>query len=598
MENYQTQFRGFDISWYTKNKTKSFLKKLGTSFGFVIILMPIFGIILSIGNATKVNLLINIGSILFSNIGIWFALAIIIGFTSNKGVAVYCGILSYLVFNVFIWASIKDNSVNKNLFDIWFWKDLQKNLYLSKLFFGGLETFNSGVIGGILVGTYVTFIYKKFKDINLPKGLEFFAKERFVIILTIIFSMVFASLFIMVWPIFGYVLSMMGSVVAKSPIGLDAFIFRTIQRMLIPFGSNLLWQSPMWYTQVGGDLNSYQQDLLIQYLLRESQGENLAIVTELLNIKEKGFGQEEITTIFKNYLGESDFNLIECSLNIWFKETESIFQSNPSGDQIIWNIVSTNKYITVDDCWNVGLRVSRFISGGYINSIFILPTLSLTLLLMTPKGEKRSKMGIYITAALTAMLVGVTEPVEYLFCYSMPLFYFAIYCPLNGILAMLTSLFKVKLGTSFSTGIFDFILSGIIPTANGVNTKIWIIPIVGVIASIFIFIVAFFWFKKFNREENNDIINAKLLRDSIYKLIEDFGGIKNILSYQLTQKDLTIKFKNANNAINLFDHFEKIEKKEDTMIFSIIDNNKEKTEILNFIISNKNKKKIFKKELQ
>ncbi|ALD66395.1 PTS transporter subunit EIIC [Spiroplasma cantharicola] len=597
MENYQTQFRDFDISWYTKNKTKSFLKKLGTSFGFVIILMPIFGIILSIGNATKLSLLTNIGSILFSNIGIWFALAIIIGFTSNKGVAVYCGILSYLVFNVFIWASIKNND-NKNLFNIWFWHDLQRNLYLSKLFFGGLETFNSGIIGGILVGSYVTFIYKKFKDINLPKGLEFFAKERFVIILSVLFSIIAACLFIIIWPIFGFLLSMIGSIVAKSPIGLDAFIFRTIQRMLIPFGSNLLWQSPMWYTQVGGDLNSYQQDLLIQYLLRVTESENLSIINELLNINQKGFGQDEITKIFQNNLNNADFAKIEENINFWFKETESIFATNPSGDQIIWNIVSNNKYITVDDCWNVGLRVSRFISGGYINSIFILPTLSLTLLLMTPKGEKRSKMGIYITAALTAMLVGVTEPVEYLFCYTMPLFYFVIYCPLNGLLAMLTSLFKVKLGTSFSTGLFDFILSGVVPTANGVNTRIWIIPIIGIIASIFIFTIAFFWFKKFNKEENIINIEAKLLRDSIYILIDDFGGLKNIALYQLTQKELIIKFKNNNNVSNLFEHFQKIERTNESTIFTINESNKEKVEVLSFIIANRNNKTKFKKELK
>ncbi|AGR42101.1 PTS transporter subunit EIIC [Spiroplasma diminutum] len=540
MKTNEILINGFSLSWYTKNNMKSFLKKIGSSFGFVIILMPIFGIILSIGNATKVDFLKEIGSILFANIGIWFTLAIIIGFTSNKGVAVYSGILSYLVVNVFISSFIRE--VNSIYFNIWFWKNLNKSALLSKLFFGGIETFNSGVIGGILIGVYVTYIYNKFKETNLPKGLEFFSKERFTILLSILFSFIFASLFIIIWPLIGFCLSAIGIIVANSPIGMDSFIFRTIQRMLIPFGSSLLWQSPMWYTQIGGELNLYQQDLLIQYLFREVDSEHIYLVTKLSLIPVKGIGESQILDLFKNELEVEEFKLLEDKINLWFENTNSIFEANPSGDQIIWNIVSTNKYITVDDCWNAGLRVSRFISGGYINSIFVLPTLSLTMLLMTPKGEKRAKTGIYITAALTAMLIGVTEPVEYLFCFTMPLFYFAIYCPFNGLIAMTTSLLKVKVGTSFSTGIFDFTLSGIIPTINGVNTRIWIIPIIGIIASSLIFTIAYFWFKYSSKLEKKTNFEAKNLKESFQNLIITFGGIKNIEQFVLKEDQAMITF--------------------------------------------------------
>ncbi len=586
MQTSQKLFNGFDISWYTKNKTKSFLRKVGSSFGFVIILMPIFGIILSIGNATDVKVLKDIGSILFANIGIWFALAIIMGFTSNKGAAVYAGVISYLVFNGFISAFINDAD-NKPTFDIWFWNDLSKSAFTSKLFFGGLLTFNSGVIGGILIGSYVTFIYNKLKDINLPKGLEIFAKERFAIIVSFFSTFIFASLFIIIWPLIGFALSSIGSGVAKSPIGLDSFIFRTIQRMLIPFGSSLLWQSPMWYTQVGGSLNDFQQDLLIQYLYRTVDSVDIHLIDQLSLITEKAFGKDGITTLFNNELGANGYNKIEDLVNIWFEQTQSIFDNNYSGDQFIWNAISTNKYITVDDCWNAGLRVSRFISGGFVNSIFVLPVLSGTLLFMTPKGERRNKVGMYVTAGLTAMLVGVTEPVEYLFCYTMPLFYFVIYCPFNGLVSAITSLLHVKVGTSFSTGIFDFALSGIVPTVNGVDTKIWIIPIIGIIAGTLMFVIAYFWIKYFKDKDRNIKVEAIKARDSLQSLLSDFGGFRNILNYKLDNDKLVLEFKHAPQIDKIFSWFNGVERKGNEIEIKYDQDNKQILEIMDLLIKDR-----------
>gem|GEM_PF-5648267 len=69
----------FEFSSYTKNTSMSFLKKVSISFGFVIILMPIFGLFIIVGNIINSNvsseslidmIFTNIGSLLFSNIGL------------------------------------------------------------------------------------------------------------------------------------------------------------------------------------------------------------------------------------------------------------------------------------------------------------------------------------------------------------------------------------------------------------------------------------------------------------------------------------------------------------------------------------------------
>ncbi|AKX34058.1 PTS system, glucose-specific IIBC component [Spiroplasma litorale] len=500
----------FSISQETKNRMKTFLQKLSSSFGFVIILMPIFGLFYSIGSLFDENtaglLFKRMGTILFSNIGLWFCLAIIIGFTNNKGAAVYSGIISYFVFNLFISVFIWKN--NEKTFTVWFWKELETKIYLTEFLFGKFQTFNTGVVGGIAIGSLITFIYNKYKDQNLIKSLSFFSKEKFVILLTPFVSIILASLFIIIWPIIGYLMMWIGKGVSKSPIGLDAFIFRTVQRMLIPFGSSLLWQAPMWYSSIGGNVNDYELPLLAEYIYRTNPNLTNDSINKIKDAIENFKDFNNFIDYLKSNLSSEINNIFEIESN-WKNEFETF--SKLEGDQFLSYAALTNNYITINDCWNVGLRFSRFITGGYVNSMFTLPTIALVLLLNEKKGERRKEMGVYITAALTAFLLGITEPIEYMFCYTVPLFFFTIYAPFNGIVAMFTSIFKVKIGTMFSTGLFDFTLSGIIPSVNNQSTNIWILPIIGILSSITMFFISYYYFKyNKNKKDKIEKINLKL----------------------------------------------------------------------------------------
>ncbi|AKU79651.1 PTS transporter subunit EIIC [Spiroplasma turonicum] len=508
MKNNKTKLKNiFTLNENTKKRMKNFLQKLSSSFGFVIILMPIFGLFYSIGSLFENNLagdlFKNFGKILFSNIGLWFCLAIIIGFTSNKGAAVYSGIIAYFVFNIFISVFIISTSANR--FNIWFWNNLEEKIFLTKFMFGDIKTFNTGVVGGIAIGSIIVMVYNKFKDQNLIKSLSFFAKEKFVILLTPIVSILLAALFIIIWPIIGYAMMWLGKAVSKSPIGLDAFIFRTIQRMLIPFGTSLLWQAPMWYSSIGGNVSDYELPLLAEYIFRTNPNLSDNTIDAIKSSIQQFTNFNDYIDYLKTNWGSEINNLFDIESN-WKNAFDEF--SKIEGDQFLSYAALTNNYISIQDCWNVGLRFSRFITGGFINSMFTLPTIAFTILLFEKKGERRKELGVYITASLTAFLLGITEPVEYMFCYTMPLFFFAIYAPFNGLFAMLTSLFKVKVGTLFSTGLFDFTLSGILPTLNNQQTNIWILPILGIIASGSIFLLTYFYLK-FLKKKNikNDIIN-------------------------------------------------------------------------------------------
>ncbi|QEH61826.1 PTS system glucose-specific IIBC component [Spiroplasma chinense] len=541
MKNEMIRSKDFELSWYTKKSSKSFLNKLGTSFGFVIILMPIFGVLLSIGNIidnysdnkVAVSLFKNIAGVLFSNIGIWFALSICIGFTKNKGAAVYAALIFYLVFNVSLAAFIKVNADDSSRFSILFWHDLRVAVYTTNQF--GVLTFNTGVIGGIFCGSITAILYNKFKDVKLVKGLEFFAKEKFVLIIVPIFALISAFLFMIIWPMIGYALTSVGTGVAKTPIGVDSFIFRTFQRMLIPFGSSLLWQAPMWYTSVGGDLVPYKAQLLAQYLERTTE-----IPSDLLTqIALIDASKVDLLASANKIIGNDNFSL---TISEWIENTGEIFDKK--GDQIISAAVLNSNYITVADCWNVGLRITRFLTAGFVNSMFMLPTIGVVIYFRIEKSKRKDYFGKFLVAILTSFLLGITEPVEFMFCYLSPLFFFVVYAPLVGLAGLCTSLLQIKIGSTFSTGLFDFVFNGIIPTVNNQDTRIWLFPILSIVFIGIGFVASYYFFKLTNFDPLGSTKNPR--KDARLKIIQMkdlIGGWKNIDQVSFEDNLLKVKLK-------------------------------------------------------
>ena len=60
--------------------------------------------------------------------------------------------------------------------------------------------------------------------------------------------------------------------------------------------------------------------------------------------------------------------------------------------------------------------------------------------------------------ALTAMLTGVTEPIEFTFMFLAPVLY-VIHAVLTGLSMVLMDALNVRLGFSFSAGLFDYVIN-------------------------------------------------------------------------------------------------------------------------------------------
>ena len=124
------------------------------------------------------------------------------------------------------------------------------------------------------------------------------------------------------------------------------------------------------------------------------------------------------------------------------------------------------------------VSATRFMSGKFPFMIFGLVGAALAMY-RTAKPEKKKVVGgLLISAAMTSMLTGITEPLEFTFLFVAPAMY-VVHCIYAGLSYMLMHIFNVGVGMTFSGGLIDLTLFGILQ-GNAKTHWIWIV-IVGIV---------------------------------------------------------------------------------------------------------------------
>lgn len=141
------------------------------------------------------------------------------------------------------------------------------------------------------------------------------------------------------------------------------------------------------------------------------------------------------------------------------------------------------------------VSATRFMSGKFPFMIFGLPASAFAMYKTARPEKKKVVGGLLLSAGLTSMLTGITEPLEFTFLFVAPIMY-AVHCVLAGLSYMLMHIFNVGVGMTFSGGIIDLVLFGILQ-GNQKTNWIWIV-IVGVIYAIVYYFVFYFMITKFN----------------------------------------------------------------------------------------------------
>jgi len=99
-----------------------------------------------------------------------------------------------------------------------------------------------------------------------------------------------------------------------------------------------------------------------------------------------------------------------------------------------------------------------FMSGFFPVMMFGLPGACLAMY-HTARPERRAGVaGLLLSLGLTSFLTGVTEPVEFTFMFLAPVLY-ALHAIATGLAMVVMHLFGVRLGFSFSAGLFDYVLN-------------------------------------------------------------------------------------------------------------------------------------------
>ena len=133
------------------------------------------------------------------------------------------------------------------------------------------------------------------------------------------------------------------------------------------------------------------------------------------------------------------------------------------------------------------VSATRFMAGKFPFMIFGLPGAALAMYRAAKPEKRKVAGGLLISAALTALLTGITEPLEFTFLFVAPLMY-AVHCVYAGLSYMLMHIFNVGVGMTFSGGVIDLTLFGILQ-GNAKTHWIWVV-VVGVVY----FVVYYFTF--------------------------------------------------------------------------------------------------------
>ena len=138
---------------------------------------------------------------------------------------------------------------------------------------------------------------------------------------------------------------------------------------------------------------------------------------------------------------------------------------------------------------------TRYFSGEFIFMIFGLPGAALAMYQCAKPEKKKAAGGLLLSAALACMATGITEPLEFSFLFVAPAL-FAVQVVLAGTAYMLAHMLNIAVGLTFSGGLLDFLLFGILQ-GNAKTSWIRVIP-VGIIYFFLYYFIFKFMIKKFD----------------------------------------------------------------------------------------------------
>jgi glucose PTS system EIICB or EIICBA component len=237
--------------------TFGFLQKIGKSLMLPVSILPVAGILLGVGGAVlsgtaergielaePVRILLEImqasGQPIFDNMALIFAIGVALGMAKNDGVAALSAVVGFLVMNATMGVVAAEIGAETRVVT-------------------GIETLDTGVFGGIIIGLVAGLLFNRFFRISLPPYLGFFAGKRFVPIITAFAAIALGVALSFIWPPIQSVIDQFSTWASESQPALGVWLYGTVERTLLPFGLHHIWNAPFFfevgsYTTAAGEV--------------------------------------------------------------------------------------------------------------------------------------------------------------------------------------------------------------------------------------------------------------------------------------------------------------------------------------------------------
>ncbi|WP_375753380.1 PTS glucose transporter subunit IIBC [Vibrio sp. HN007] len=211
------------------------LQKVGKALMLPVSVLPVAGILLGVGAANfswlpdiVSNIMAQAGGSVFGQMPVLFAVGVALGFTNNDGVAGLAAIVGYgiMAATLGVMAGIM-----------------------------GVDKIDTGVLGGILVGSIAAWAFNRFFRIQLPDYLGFFAGKRAVPIITGFLAIALGLVLSIVWPPIGSGIESFSHWAANQNPQVAFGIYGIVERALIPFGLHHIWNVPFFF-EAGSCVNA------------------------------------------------------------------------------------------------------------------------------------------------------------------------------------------------------------------------------------------------------------------------------------------------------------------------------------------------------
>ena len=220
-----------------------------------------------------------------------------------------------------------------------------------------------------------------------------------------------------------------------------------------------------------------------------------------------------------------------------------------NGDQAIWFAMLKDGVTNFTSATYQG--AGKFLTGKYPFMMFGLPAAALAMYHEAKTENKKVVGGILFSAALTSFLTGITEPLEFSFLFVAPVLY-GIHCIFAGLSFMLMNMFAVRIGMTFSGGLIDYIVFGVLPGTSGFENHWYMVIIIGLVFSVIYYFGFRFAIRKFNlmtpgREETKEKKpEIKIDGDELAVFVLNaLGGKENLVSLDACITRLRVEVKDT-----------------------------------------------------